>query len=269
MTAAARALVASSPLTPALRVFEYCATSYRRIWRGSLFSTFLSPVLFLASMGIGLGAFVDQSSNGALGGVSYAAWLAPGLLAGQAMQTAGFESTWPILGSIVWDRTYLADAQHAGHRPGDHLRPAGLDRLPADAGLGGVLRRHGGVRARRLAARRPGDPGRRPDRPCLRGPDLRLLGDPAERAGVHRALPVRAHPDVPVQRHVLPDRAAARAAPAGRRGPAAPPRGRPRPPPVPRRPTPTGATSSSTWSCSSPTSSSGPWPASSPSAGRW
>jgi lipooligosaccharide transport system permease protein len=108
MATSARALVADNPLTSALRVFEYCATSYRRVWRGSLFSTFLSPVLFLAAMGLGLGTFVDQSSNGALGGISYAAWLAPGLLAGQAMQTAGFESTWPIMGAIIWDRTYWA-----------------------------------------------------------------------------------------------------------------------------------------------------------------
>lgn len=106
MTTARRA-IAISPLTPALRVFEYNATVYRRIWRGTLFSTFLSPILFLTAMGLGLGTFVDQSGRDALGGFSYAAFLAPGLLAGQAMQTAGFESTWPVLGSIIWDRTYF------------------------------------------------------------------------------------------------------------------------------------------------------------------
>jgi lipooligosaccharide transport system permease protein len=93
-------------MTAALRVFEYNALNYRRIWRGTLFSTFLSPVLFLAAMGIGLGTFVDQNGSGGLGPFSYAAFLAPGLLAGQAMQTAGFESTYPIMGAIVWDRTY-------------------------------------------------------------------------------------------------------------------------------------------------------------------
>ena len=93
-------------MTGALRVFEYQLMIYRRIWRATLFSTFLSPVLFLTAMGIGLGTFVDQSGRGALGAVSYAAFLAPGLLAGQAMQTAGFESTYPIMGAIIWDRTY-------------------------------------------------------------------------------------------------------------------------------------------------------------------
>ncbi len=93
-------------MTAALHVLEYNAWSYRRVWRGSLFSTFLSPVIFLAAMGVGLGSFVDRSGSDALGAVSYAAWLAPGLLAGQAMQTASFESTWPIMGGIVWDRTF-------------------------------------------------------------------------------------------------------------------------------------------------------------------
>lgn len=94
-------------MTAALRVLEYSVMSYRRNWRGTLFTSFLSPVLFLASMGLGLGGFVDRGAGGAaLGGVSYLAFLAPGLLVAQAMQTASFESTYPIMASIVWDRTY-------------------------------------------------------------------------------------------------------------------------------------------------------------------
>jgi lipooligosaccharide transport system permease protein len=90
------------------RVLEYNAQVYRRVWRGGLVTTFLSPILFLASMGFGLGRFVDQSGSpsAALGGVAYAAWLAPGLLAAQAMQTGGFAMTYTIMGRIVWDRIY-------------------------------------------------------------------------------------------------------------------------------------------------------------------
>ena len=89
------------------QVFEYRALVYRRVWRGSLFSTFLSPVLFLTAMGIGLGSFVDHgNASAALGGVSYAAFLAPGLLAAQGMQTAVGESTWSVMGGFTWDRTY-------------------------------------------------------------------------------------------------------------------------------------------------------------------
>jgi lipooligosaccharide transport system permease protein len=91
----------------ARQVFEYKALVYRRVWRGSLFSTFLSPVLFLAAMGVGLGSFVDHGSAiASLGGVSYAAFLAPGLLAAQGMQTAVSESTWTVMGGFVWDRTF-------------------------------------------------------------------------------------------------------------------------------------------------------------------
>jgi lipooligosaccharide transport system permease protein len=91
-----------------LRVFEHELMVYRRSWRGTLFSTFLSPVLFLAAMGIGLGSFVDKSNPGALGGVSYLAFLGPGLIAAQAMQTAAFESTYPVMAGIVWLKTYDA-----------------------------------------------------------------------------------------------------------------------------------------------------------------
>jgi lipooligosaccharide transport system permease protein len=91
----------------AFHVFEYNAWVYRRIWRGTLFLTFLAPILFLGSMGFGLGSFVDASgATQTMGGLPYAVFLAPGLLAAQGMNTAGFESTYPIMGSIKWDRTY-------------------------------------------------------------------------------------------------------------------------------------------------------------------
>jgi lipooligosaccharide transport system permease protein len=95
-------------MTAAARVLEYDLRVFRRTWRGGLVSTFLSPVLFLASMGFGLGGFVDSAgtAQSVLGGVPYAAWLAPGLLAAQAMQTGGFAVTYPIMGRIVWDKTY-------------------------------------------------------------------------------------------------------------------------------------------------------------------
>lgn len=95
-------------MTATLRVLEYNARVYRRTWRGGLVTTFLAPVLFLASMGFGLGRFVDAAgtASGPLAGVPYAAFLAPGLLAAQAMQTAGFASTYPIMGRLVWDKAY-------------------------------------------------------------------------------------------------------------------------------------------------------------------
>src|SRR4029450_12528590 len=48
----------------------------------------------------------DSGRSETMAGLPYAAFLAPGLLAAQGMNTAGFESTYPIMGNIKWDRTY-------------------------------------------------------------------------------------------------------------------------------------------------------------------
>jgi lipooligosaccharide transport system permease protein len=94
---------------PALHVLEYSLLSYRRSYRGSLFSSFVQPALFLAAMGLGLGGIVDKSgATSALGGVSYLAFLAPGLLVAAGMQAAFSEATFPIVAAINWVRTYYA-----------------------------------------------------------------------------------------------------------------------------------------------------------------
>lgn len=87
------------------RVFEHRFLSYRRTFRASLFSSFALPVMFLTAMGLGLGTYVDDAS---LGGVSYLVFLAPGLLAATAMQSAAFEATFPIIGGLEWGRMFHA-----------------------------------------------------------------------------------------------------------------------------------------------------------------
>ena len=82
-------------------------TAYRHFWRSSLVSTVVEPALFLAAMGLTLGVLVDRGP-GLPGGLSYLDFLAPGLLAAAAMQIASFESTYPVLGAIRWDKTYEA-----------------------------------------------------------------------------------------------------------------------------------------------------------------
>jgi lipooligosaccharide transport system permease protein len=90
------------------RQFDYWLTVYKRTWKGSLVSSFLLPLLYLAAMGIGLGSFVDDNGTGALGGVSYLQFIAPGLLAATAMQIAVGESTYPVMGGIRWHKTYFS-----------------------------------------------------------------------------------------------------------------------------------------------------------------
>ena len=91
----------------AARVVEHNALVFKRLWRGSMTTSFFTPLFFLASMGIGLGSLVNRGSGG-VGGVPYIDFLAPGLLAATTMQTAAFECTYPILGKITWDRIYDA-----------------------------------------------------------------------------------------------------------------------------------------------------------------
>jgi lipooligosaccharide transport system permease protein len=95
--------------TETLRVVETHARTYRRVWRGSVISTFLNPILYLAAMGVSLGVLVDQGSGRqALDGLDYLTFLAPGLLAASAMQTGAGDGSWPVMAGIKWRRTYEA-----------------------------------------------------------------------------------------------------------------------------------------------------------------
>jgi len=90
-----------------VRSYEHWLAQYRRVWRGTVGTSLLNPILFLAAMGIGLGTLVDASPN-APAGVRYLDFVAPGLLAAAAMQTATTESSFPVHGAFKWNRTYHA-----------------------------------------------------------------------------------------------------------------------------------------------------------------
>jgi lipooligosaccharide transport system permease protein len=90
-----------------LRPLEFFLTQYRRVWRGSAISSVVTPVVYLLALGVGLGVFVDRSTT-LPDGISYLEFVAPGLMAATAMQMASFESSWPVLSAIKWDRQYHA-----------------------------------------------------------------------------------------------------------------------------------------------------------------
>jgi lipooligosaccharide transport system permease protein len=92
----------------AARVLQRNLLVYRRTWRGSLFGSFLTPLLYLTAMGIGLSQLMARGGSDLLGGVPYLDFLGPGILASSCMQTASFESTYPIMGKISWRRNYEA-----------------------------------------------------------------------------------------------------------------------------------------------------------------
>jgi len=98
---------------PALRQAEHELILYRRVWRSSVVTGLLTPLLFLGAMGLGIGRTIDANTgNGsvALGGVRYLMFLAPGLMAATAMQLAASESLWPVQGGFSWHRFFHASA---------------------------------------------------------------------------------------------------------------------------------------------------------------
>ena len=92
----------------ALRVVEGLWIWYRRNWRATVVSSMLQPLLMLVAFGVGFGSLIDSSARAAqaTGGMPYLMYLAPALLAVSAVQTAAFESSYPILSSFKWRRTY-------------------------------------------------------------------------------------------------------------------------------------------------------------------
>jgi lipooligosaccharide transport system permease protein len=70
-------------------------------------SGFLEPVLYLLSFGYGVGALVGNIST-TTGQISYAAFIAPGLLASSAMNGALLDSTWNVFFKLNESRLYNA-----------------------------------------------------------------------------------------------------------------------------------------------------------------
>ena len=59
-------------------------------------------------MGVGLAKLIELQGRDVIGGYPYIEFLGPGILAASCMQTASFESSFPILGKIQWRRNYEA-----------------------------------------------------------------------------------------------------------------------------------------------------------------
>ncbi|MBG0831929.1 ABC transporter permease [Planomonospora sp. ID67723] len=88
---------------PTVAVLERHLHLYRRLWRASVFSSFILPVLFLVSIGIGVGGYI-----GDIEGEDYLVWIVPGVMASTAFQMAIGESTYSVLGDFKWVRAYHA-----------------------------------------------------------------------------------------------------------------------------------------------------------------
>src|SRR5687767_6955931 len=71
-----------------------------------MLSGFFEPVLFLLSMGIGMGAVVGSVAGPGGQEISYAAYIAPALLAVSAMNGAIYDSTWNVFFKLNYGKLY-------------------------------------------------------------------------------------------------------------------------------------------------------------------
>ena len=100
--AAARAVAA--PRTTGWEIVRRNFTVYKSSWLVFL-TGFLEPVLYLFSIGIGVGQMIDGFTfNGRF--VSYAAFVAPAMLAASAMNGAILDSTFGIFFKLRYDKVY-------------------------------------------------------------------------------------------------------------------------------------------------------------------
>jgi len=91
------------PSRYALAIWQRNFAMYRRTWKLTILPNFFEPLLYLVSIGVGVGAYVSQ-----MGGMSYAAFLAPGLVAVAAMNGASFEVTYNAFVRLNFEKTYAS-----------------------------------------------------------------------------------------------------------------------------------------------------------------
>ena len=79
-------------------------------WIFSLLTgSLLNPFFYLASLGIGVGTFVNsRAGSGGVDGVSYIVFLAPALLSSVAIQDFMGEVTFPVLQGFKWEKLFFA-----------------------------------------------------------------------------------------------------------------------------------------------------------------
>jgi lipooligosaccharide transport system permease protein len=92
------------PRASAWRLVNRNYLAYKRAWMFFL-TGFLEPVLYLFSIGVGVGQMIQGFSfNGQV--IGYAVFVAPGMLAASAMNGAILDSTYNIFFKLKYDKLY-------------------------------------------------------------------------------------------------------------------------------------------------------------------
>jgi len=95
----------TTTLGRSLRYAESEVIAYRRTWRGTVITSFVNPVFFLAAMGAGLGTLVDDGSGNPLP-IPYITFVASGLMAANAMQNGAGDGSFPVMAGIIWRKNF-------------------------------------------------------------------------------------------------------------------------------------------------------------------
>ena len=90
-------------LKRAFRVWQRHFTVYTKLYKSSFALNFVEPVLYLAALGLGLGAFVKE-----IDGVPYINFIAPGIIASSAMFAAIYECTYGTYVRMTYQKTFDA-----------------------------------------------------------------------------------------------------------------------------------------------------------------
>ena len=86
---------------------EYRLTTMRAYLQTIVIRAIGLPLLYLASMGLGLGALVDSGAGG-VDGVSYLVFVAPALLVSSVVMEATGEFTYPVMSGFKWQKHFFA-----------------------------------------------------------------------------------------------------------------------------------------------------------------
>src|SRR6478736_5392016 len=96
------------PIAGALRLADYWSIVYKRTWKGGVITSFVTPFFYVVAMGVLLGGYVTADPTQLDGAPTYLAFIAPGMVAAQAMTIAFSETTYPVMGRVKWQRIYYS-----------------------------------------------------------------------------------------------------------------------------------------------------------------
>src|SRR3972149_3475639 len=87
----------------AFRVWQREVSVYKYVYKSTIVSNLMDPLVYLVALGFGLGAFVSR-----IQGMPYIQFIAPGLISSSIMSAATFETTINTFVRIHFDRVYEA-----------------------------------------------------------------------------------------------------------------------------------------------------------------